>query len=148
MGFGTSISQELIDQLREENGLSRKADDAPCVAPPAVTQLARTVDPRALRAHLQSSKQAASALYASKEIGGLLLKQEDVELAKVRHRAAEVLQRDRSAGSGVPPCTEERTACLACYKAFPGDVLQCASAVQEYQQCARRCLQREATSKG
>lgn len=111
-------------------------------APPAVTQLARTVDPRALRAHMQSSKAAASALYASKEIGGLLLKQEDVELAKVRHRAAEVLQQDRAAGATTPPCGEERAACVACYRAHQGDVLQCASAVREYEECARRCLQR------
>ena len=140
MGFGTSIAQELIEQLREENGLV--PDEPPGAAPPAVTQLARTVDPRALRAHMQSSKQAASALYASKEIGGLLLKQEDVELAKVRHRAAVVLQHDRAAGATVPPCAGERAACVACYKAHQGDVLQCASAVHEYEQCARQCVQR------
>jgi hypothetical protein len=145
MGFGLSVSQDLLDQIREENGMSSPRRDATHAAASTttVTRLARDVDHRVLRAYMKSSKQAASALYSSRNIGGLLVKQEEAEVAKARRHAADMCLTYRASGGTVPPCSEQREACLKCYRSFPGDVLQCASAVHAYDECARQCLQQD-----
>lgn len=144
MGFSLSVSKDLLDQIREENGMasSSSRQEASHAASPTVTRLARDVDHRALLAFMKSSKQAASALYSSREIGGLLVKHEEAEIAKAQRHAADVLSAYRAQGGNQPPCLKQREACLTCYKNFPGDELQCASAVQAYDECVKRCLQR------
>ena len=141
------ISANLIEQLREENGLATpRQAAAPGSSPPMFSQHLQDLDPRT-RAQIANDRRMTSALTTSRAVGGALVKHEEEELARVRSFAAQVLDSDQAKQRRARCCEAEREACLSCYARFPGDELQCASAVHAYDECAREFLIRRYTGR-
>ena len=142
MPVSINISHGLIEQLQEESGLAAvKKDHHDRVGPaaPVFTPGIQSLDGQS-RAEVRSDKQLAAALHSSRTLGGLLLKHEEEELAKVNAHTQSILWADRMVQQRQACCAAERDACLQCYEQHTGDELQCASAVQAYDECARQCL--------
>lgn len=148
-GFSISIESALIEQLQEENGIvppSRIARDTGTSTQPREGQHAQQLS-REGRRSLVNAKEIA-ALQASKATGALLLKREEEELQRVRRFTADVMAADQRQ-KPESCCSAERGACLQCYAEHPGDELQCSSAVQAYDACARAFLvQRHSAKQG
>lgn len=141
------ISKDLIEQLLEENGRSLpRAAPQPGAHPPSFSKHVQDLDPRT-RAQIANDKRMAGALTTSRSVGGALVKHEEEELAKIRAFAAQVLDDDQAKRRRIKCCEAEREACLSCYQRFPGEELQCASAVQAYDECAREFLLRRHTGR-
>ena len=84
----------------------------------------------------RSDAQLNRALQSSRQVGDLLLKQEEEELAKIR-AMSETMAARFSLLTRHAPCEEQRLAVLGCYQAN-SDPLQCSSYVKAYSGCTQK----------
>lgn len=137
MPFGLEISRDLVHQLQEENGIAPQRAPGGGSAGPSMTPHVRKLD-SATRAEIQKHRKLEAVLKTSRNVGGVLLKHEEDEVAKAREFAAQVVQ--EAPKQCLDACSSERDACIQCYRRHKGDEMQCASAVSAYDTCARESL--------
>jgi hypothetical protein len=84
----------------------------------------------------RSDAQLNRALQSSRQVGDLLLKQEEEELLKIRAMSDKMAARFASSIKHAP-CEEQRLAVLGCYEA-DSDPLRCSSFVKAYSACTQK----------
>ena len=86
-------------------------------------------------------------LRASVEVGGLLLKNAEAEVGRVRAKAEEMVAREFSVPRRELACAEERDECVRCYGQHAKDPLACRDAVAAFAQCSRGAFESYAAGK-
>jgi hypothetical protein len=130
------ISPDLLAQLKRDAGAPGADASRTTQVPQSDLLLKFSRADAQTRAAIEKSKELQSALMTSESVGGLLLKNEDNELAKVKEKVSHLMASEFSANQKAPPCASERGAVVECYKLNPGNELKCAHIVSAYQHCA------------
>ena len=84
----------------------------------------------------RSDAQLNRALQSSRQVGDLLLKQEEEELVKIRSMSEKMSTRFTQSTKRAP-CEEQRLAVLGCYQSN-ADPLRCSGAVKAYSECSKK----------
>ncbi|CAK9221975.1 unnamed protein product [Sphagnum jensenii] len=80
-------------------------------------------------------------LEESEKLGEKLQKQEEEELRKVKQLAQELQEKQFCAPSQPVPCTNEKEACIQCYRENSKNPLECANTVKLFKECSQRAHQ-------
>ncbi|KAH9568997.1 hypothetical protein CY35_03G108800 [Sphagnum magellanicum] len=80
-------------------------------------------------------------LEESEKLGEKLQKQEEEELGKVKQLAQELQEKQFFAPSQPVPCTNEKEACIQCYRENSKNPLECANTVKLFKECSQRAHQ-------
>ncbi|XP_051114989.1 uncharacterized protein LOC127240378 [Andrographis paniculata] len=83
-----------------------------------------------------------SVLHESEKVVERLQKQEESLVQEVTQRAKELHEKEFKLPHRKPmPCSDQKDACLTCYKEHVKDPLKCAQVVKDFADCARRARQ-------
>lgn len=96
------------------------------------------VSPDAARLIAQD-QQLSRQLQATREVAGLLVKQEEAEVAKMKSLATD-LTRQYSVETKPLPCQAEAQACKACFVEHPKEAWRCSDAAEAYRLCSVRAF--------
>ncbi|KAG2497549.1 hypothetical protein HYH03_004296 [Edaphochlamys debaryana] len=131
-GHEVTFSVGLLEKLA---GLRKKEAPKPS-APRMPIQLPSRppVSPDAARLVAQDVA-LSRQLQATREVAGLLVKQEAAEVARMRGMA-EALLREHSVTPKPLPCQGEGQSCWACFRDHPAEAWRCEGLARAYQDCA------------
>ncbi|PNH05121.1 hypothetical protein TSOC_008649 [Tetrabaena socialis] len=133
-----TFSVGLLEKL---SGIRKREAPKP-VAPRAPIQLPTRSPVSADAARLVAQDaQLTRQLQATREVAGLLVKQEAAEVARMRERAEQLL-RLHSVAVKPAPCQAEAQACSSCFKDNATEAWRCVDAAEAYRLCSVRALDR------